>query len=81
MARSVPETGEEIAAFRSRPVSLGIGEYCLPGKPGDVSYRRNEPNVQSVAGWSNLETAGSSLDTCPGMKYTAGGMNVPSAGS
>lgn len=36
MIKVVPETEEEVAAAQSRPVSIGMGEYYLPGKPRDV---------------------------------------------
>jgi fermentation-respiration switch protein FrsA (DUF1100 family) len=36
MIKVVPEAEEEIAAAAGRPVAIGMREYYLPGKPGDV---------------------------------------------
>lgn len=39
--KMVPETEEEIKRAQGRPVALGMREYYLPGKPGDVQTWKN----------------------------------------
>ena len=42
----VPETEEEIKT--ARPIAVGMREYYLPGKPGDVPTWRNELSLLSM---------------------------------
>jgi fermentation-respiration switch protein FrsA (DUF1100 family) len=48
MIKVVPETEEEIAAAAGRPVAIGMREYYLPGKPGDVPNWLNELSAMST---------------------------------